>query len=448
MNTLSRMILVLLLATASANQASASDVVPIESVDTFVNIRFAPDAGSEVVGRLLQGSRLAYLRSVNGWHEVALEGGGTGYVSAEWSLLVDDEEAIVIADVNAVSTAEPDPDQKLSPEPQPAAVEKDVEAMPPEALSSIAEAEAEAEAEVATATETEAAEDAAVEAAAASKDKVEIEAASGPATVDSQSADDASEPEAVVEEPIVVASLPVAEVEVPPVVQSYAAPSAETNVEGSVDYLARFIAPTELANSQIFDNGRNVGIGTNDPKQRLEVNGNIQIYEQNSNVAGLIISQSSGDSGYIMHNRANTLTIGAGSVDRITITREGNAGFGVNRPSHPIEMSSGAHVTAGGVWTNSSSREKKENVQELAPDEALAALAALQPVLFNYTVDDTEQYVGFIAEDVPELVATSDRTGLSAMDIVAVLTSVVQQQQKRIDRLEARLNDSSPGQQD
>jgi hypothetical protein len=134
------------------------------------------------------------------------------------------------------------------------------------------------------------------------------------------------------------------------------------------------------------------------------------------------------------------LTIGAGSVDRITITRDGNVGFGVNRPVHPVEMASGAYVTSVGVWTNSSSIEKKENVRELTPDEALAALVALEPVRFNYKADASEDYVGFIAEDAPELVATRDRTGLSAMDIVAVLTRVVQEQQKKIDELEVRLS--------
>ena len=33
---------------------------------------------------------------------------------------------------------------------------------------------------------------------------------------------------------------------------------------------------------------------------------------------------------------------------------------------------------------------------------------------------------------MPDLVATGDRKGLSAMDIVAVLTKVVQQQQKEL----------------
>ena len=59
---------------------------------------------------------------------------------------------------------------------------------------------------------------------------------------------------------------------------------------------------------------------------------------------------------------------------------------------------------------------------------------------FNYISDQQETYVGFIAEDVPELVATGDRQGLSAMDIVAVLTKVVQEQQQKIEQLEARLD--------
>ena len=78
---------------------------------------------------------------------------------------------------------------------------------------------------------------------------------------------------------------------------------------------------------------------------------------------------------------------------------------------------------------------------EAALDDALAALANLEPVRFSYRSERGEDYVGFIAEDVPELVATSDRDGLSTMDIVAVLTRVIQDQQRRIEELEARVAD-------
>ena len=108
-------------------------------------------------------------------------------------------------------------------------------------------------------------------------------------------------------------------------------------------------------------------------------------------------------------------------------------------------MASGAYVSAGGVWTNSSSRERKENIDSLTIEDALAALAELEPVRFNYRSDDSETYVGFIAEDVPALVASEDRASLSPMDIVAVLTRVIQEQQARIEALEKRLGDREPG---
>ncbi len=120
----------------------------------------------------------------------------------------------------------------------------------------------------------------------------------------------------------------------------------------------------------------------------------------------------------------------------------GNVGIGTIAPTNPLEMASGAHVSAGGVWTDASSRQYKENISNLPSEEAIAALEKLNPVKFNYKVEKDEEYVGFIAEDAPDLVATKDRQSLSPMDIVAVLTKVVQQQQKKIAELEARLNAS------
>jgi len=98
-------------------------------------------------------------------------------------------------------------------------------------------------------------------------------------------------------------------------------------------------------------------------------------------------------------------------------------------------------VTAGGVWTNASSREYKENIRELTVEEAMTALDELNPTRFNYKVDKEEEHVGFIAEDVPELVANKDRNGLSPMDIVAVLTKVVQEQQIILAKLQNEVND-------
>jgi hypothetical protein len=136
------------------------------------------------------------------------------------------------------------------------------------------------------------------------------------------------------------------------------------------------------------------------------------------------------------------LTANGGSLNyRMTIKSNGYVGIGQRNPSHPLQMGSGAYCTAGGVWTNASSREYKKDIKELTRDEAMETLNGLNPVKFAYKTDSGEQHVGFIAEDVPELVATKDKKGTSSMDMVAVLTKVVQEQQKTIAELSKKMGE-------
>ena len=93
-----------------------------------------------------------------------------------------------------------------------------------------------------------------------------------------------------------------------------------------------------------------------------------------------------------------------------------------------LTMVNGASCTAGGVWTDASSRELKENIEDLSVAEAEEALRELVPVKYNYKADKEERHVGFIAEDVPELVASKDRKTMSPMNVVGVLTKMVQEQ--------------------
>ncbi|MBV6343549.1 tail fiber domain-containing protein [Candidatus Magnetobacterium casense] len=128
----------------------------------------------------------------------------------------------------------------------------------------------------------------------------------------------------------------------------------------------------------------------------------------------------------------------------VTLAPNGYLGVGrgsgdVNTVSYSLHMRvSGAYVTEGGVWTNASSREYKENIEELSSNDAMLALNDLKPVTFKYKTDD-EHHIGFIAEDVPDIVATKDRKGLSPMDMVALLTKIVQEQQKTIVELSDRV---------
>jgi hypothetical protein len=120
----------------------------------------------------------------------------------------------------------------------------------------------------------------------------------------------------------------------------------------------------------------------------------------------------------------------------------GNSTFGLGKAAvsgRLIDVAGGAHLTTGGTWTNASSRSLKKNIENISLAEALEALLGLEPVTFEYLTEEGENYAGFIAEDVPELVASSDRKGLASMDIVAVLTKVIQDQEERLKDQEQRL---------
>jgi len=207
----------------------------------------------------------------------------------------------------------------------------------------------------------------------------------------------------------------------------------------------------------------NVGIGTTSPSFKLDVAGDINfsgsLFQNGSPFGGGSLWSQSGND--IFYNNGN---VGIGTttpsakmhimqdaaadafrvVDQFFATQfivvqNGDVGIGTSSPSHPLHMASGAFVSAGGVWTDASSRAYKENISPLPLEAALETLAALRPVTYTYKVDKDEPYVGFIAEDVPDLVATNDRKSLAPMDLVAVLTKVVQDQQKTIAQQQAEL---------
>jgi hypothetical protein len=138
---------------------------------------------------------------------------------------------------------------------------------------------------------------------------------------------------------------------------------------------------------------------------------------------------------------ADNLTSSVPNVLNFNMT---NGFVGVGTPAistKPLAMKSGAFCSTGGVWTNASSREVKQDIEPLTIEQAREAVQALNPIGFRYKEELDEHYLGFIAEDVPELVATNDRKSLAPMDITAVLTKVVQDQDAQIKLLTKRLDD-------
>lgn len=132
-----------------------------------------------------------------------------------------------------------------------------------------------------------------------------------------------------------------------------------------------------------------------------------------------------GDFGSVVYTHYN----GTNWADMMILDKDGQ-----------LVMFGGAY-TNGYQWIDASSRAYKENIRDLDVDEAMKTLEELNPIKFNYKANSKETHVGFIAEDVPAMVATQDRKGMSPMDVVAVLTKVVQEQQKTIAELSERLKE-------
>jgi hypothetical protein len=201
------------------------------------------------------------------------------------------------------------------------------------------------------------------------------------------------------------------------------------------------IQPNTPSNTLCLKADGKVGIGTWSPAAQFEI-------ETTGENAAVLFQRTDGATGkftarpsevFIGSDSNHNVRIVANNNQVMTVEPGGDVGIGNTNPTHLLDVGTSGAYCDGGGWVDGSSIEYKENVRTLTGAEAMATLAGLSPVKFNYKVDKTEEWVGFIAEDVPDLVATKDRKGMSPMDVVAVLTKVVQEQQKTIDELKAKI---------
>jgi hypothetical protein len=146
-------------------------------------------------------------------------------------------------------------------------------------------------------------------------------------------------------------------------------------------------------------------------------------------------------------------TIGPGTAvipaaDNQFVVRAQRFWFGTNNTvtataGRLIETSTGAYLSSGGAWTNSSDSTKKTAFREVDGDSVLAKIAALPISTWSYRDEDsTVRHIGptaqafrnaFALGDTDRAIATVDADGVSLAAIQALL--------KRTDRL-ARDNET------
>ncbi len=202
------------------------------------------------------------------------------------------------------------------------------------------------------------------------------------------------------------------------------------------------------SNSLYVDDRGRVGLETATPVVKLHMaDGNtptVRLDQDGSEGWGIQVWDVAGnEANFFIRDATNGSTLpfrikpGAKN-NTLTVQVDGKVGIGTWAPQKELHVMGDALIE--GSLELSSSRELKENIDVLSSDEALAALRDLRPVKYNYKTNKRETVVGFVAEEVPELVATNSRKTLNPMDIVATLTRVVQEQQKTIAELNRRLD--------
>jgi hypothetical protein len=117
------------------------------------------------------------------------------------------------------------------------------------------------------------------------------------------------------------------------------------SVSGTTNYVPKFTAGTTLGNSQIFDDGTNVGIGTASPTEKLDIRGasglGLQIYETSTgNNNRLILSQIGTESRFTstFNTGSGLYTWHIGGGEMMRITSAGNVGIGYAAPAAKLSV--------------------------------------------------------------------------------------------------------------
>jgi Chaperone of endosialidase len=167
------------------------------------------------------------------------------------------------------------------------------------------------------------------------------------------------------------------------------------------------IQPNTPTNTLYLKTGGNIGIGTSSPTATLHI--------QETDVEG-----SPGVDDPLTVLKVEAKSNGSDLAEVFTVARTGDT------------------LVLGNLDVGSS-RSYKQNIHAVSGLEAMEALEDLSPVHFSYRSSPDVHSIGFIAEDVPDIVATKDRKSLRPMDLVALLTKVTQEQQKTIDSLSVQV---------
>jgi trimeric autotransporter adhesin len=168
---------------------------------------------------------------------------------------------------------------------------------------------------------------------------------------------------------------------------------------------------------------------------------------------------------------SNAMMFGNSSVTEWGLGRT-NVSTGVFQVGSNVTNGNAAYLTAGGVWTNTSDVNLKENFTELNDDEMLQKISSLNVTQWNYkNTPVPEIHIGPMAQDFKKLfglgvagddkaIGTIDISGVAIAGVKGLIKknaeleksmqqqqAIIQNQQKQIDELKALAKRSNEQQQ-
>jgi Chaperone of endosialidase len=264
--------------------------------------------------------------------------------------------------------------------------------------------------------------------------------------------------------------------------------SVTGSAAGTANYVSKFLSGTTLGNSQIFDNGSNVGVGTVSPVSKLTIAGEAGItggWAGGGNVNGLFLGFGNPANVGTIYSIQNGVAWRQLNIDGTPLVLNsssgGNVGIGMvpNGPKLHVAGSIGATDWVGAgceagcesgggyalMYANGTSvitstanaaafiynsdRRLKENIKPIG--NALWKLLQIEGVEFEWSKDNLghkkgEHDIGVIAQDVekvlPEAVRQGPDSDYKAVDyprLIPLLIGAIKEQQEKIDSLEKRL---------
>jgi ribosomal protein S6E (S10) len=264
-------------------------------------------------------------------------------------------------------------------------------------------------------------------------------------------------------------------------------PSGGIGGSGQANYVSKFTGASTLGNSQFFDNGTSIGIGTNNPKYKLDIRSGTetsQLHITKSGDDGLWIASEGYDNGFITaggywyNPTATPSAPGSGMMavynnawelggDQDWVALFANSGLTPGAfydPTPRLAAWADGHISIGGsnTLTSPAITMSKSGVikassfsmmsdislkKDIAPlGDSLDKIRKLQGVSFNWK-DSGQPSIGFIAQDVerifPEVVSTDKDTKLKSLDyakLVAPLVEAVKEQQSQIENLKRQIS--------